>query len=75
MEAKGELTTRLTNGFRCLPNYANDMRHQYNRQLYEIARSELLSSIFSQLLGHKAQIGKMDPTLKDDILESNYAIC
>lgn len=61
--------------FRCLPNYANDMRRQYNRQLYEIARSELLSSIFSQLLGHKAQIGKMDPTLKDDILESNYAIC
>lgn len=61
--------------FRCLPNYANDMRRQYNRQLYEIARSELLSSIFSQLLGHKAQIGKMDPTLKDDILESNYSIC
>lgn len=61
--------------FRCLPNYATDMRRQYNRQLYEIARSELLSSIFSQLLGHPAKIGKMDPTLKDDILESNYAIC
>lgn len=61
--------------FRCLPNYATDMRRQYNRQLYEIARSELLSSIFTQLLGHPAKIGKMDPTLKDDILESNYAIC
>lgn len=61
--------------FRCLPNYATDMRRQYNRQLYEIARSELLSSIFTQLLGHPAKIGKMDPTLKDDILESNYSIC
>lgn len=51
------------------------MRRQYNRQLFEIARSELLSSIFTQLLGHPAKIGKMDPTLKDDILESNYSIC
>lgn len=61
--------------FRCLPTYGNDLRRQYNRQLYEIARSDLLSSIFSQLLGHPAKIGKMDPTLADEILESNYAIC
>lgn len=62
--------------FRCLPNYANDMRRQYNRQLYEIARSKLLTSIFKQLLGHDIDdLGKMDPNLHLDILESNYAIC
>lgn len=62
--------------FRCLPNYANDMRRQYNRQLYEIARSKLLTYIFKQLLGHDIDdLGKMDPNLHLDILESNYAIC
>jgi hypothetical protein len=60
--------------FRCLPHYANDLRRQYNLQLQMIAESELLSSIISQLIGRKVQIGKLDPTLAADIAASNYSL-
>lgn len=60
--------------FRCLPHYGNDMRKQYNHQLELIARSDLLTSIFSQLLGRRVQIGKLDPSLPVLIPESNYAL-
>ncbi len=60
--------------FRCLPNYANDLRKQYNLQLHLIAKSNMLSDILSQLLGYEMQVGKLDPTMADDILQSNYAL-
>lgn len=60
--------------FRCLPNYANDLREQYNRQLYLIAKSNLLGYILKQLLGREVSIGKLDPTLADDILTTEYAL-
>lgn len=60
--------------FRCLPNYGNDLRKQYNRQLFEIARSDLLSSLFTQLLGRKAEIGKMDPEMYKEIPFAEYAL-
>jgi hypothetical protein len=60
--------------FRCLPNYGNDLRKQYALQLHLIARSNLLGFLFSQLLKHEVRIGKLDPTLADDILETNYAL-
>lgn len=60
--------------FRVLPNYGNDLRKQYVRQLYEIARSDLLSYLITQIVGSPVKIGKLDPTLADDILNSNYAL-
>ncbi len=36
--------------FRCLPTYGNDLRRQYNRCLYLIAKSQLLSFLLSQLI-------------------------
>jgi hypothetical protein len=60
--------------FRCLPNYGNDLRTQYNRQLYEIARSNLLNSILSQLLNRTITIDKYDSTLFNDIMRSNYSL-
>lgn len=60
--------------FRCLPNYGNDLRRQYNRQLYLLAKSNILSFLFTQLMGHDVKIGKLDPTMVDGILESNYAL-
>ena len=74
MEVKGELTTRLTCGFRCLPNYGNDLRMQYNRQVFEIARSNLLSFIVSQILQRRVSLGKLDPKLYLDILSTDYAL-
>lgn len=60
--------------FRCLPAYANDMRKQYNLQLHLIGKSTILSSILSQILGHKVDIGKLDDTMYIDVLNANYAL-
>ena len=60
--------------FRCLPNYGNDLREQYNLQLHLIAKSNLLQHLVSQILGRPVQVDKVDPTLADDILEADYAL-
>lgn len=74
MEVKGELTTRLTFGFRCHPNYGNDLRKQYNIIMADINDSTLLENIAKQV-AHKGikthKVGKID---RDVILESNYAL-
>ena len=75
MEAKGELTTRLTNGFRCLPNQGNDMRWQYTNLLALVAKSELLSFILSQLMGQHVPVNKFDPNMWKEVMNSDYAIC
>jgi hypothetical protein len=60
--------------FRCLPNYGNDLRRQYNIILSHIADRNILSSVISQMLGRPVQAGKMDPTLPAQILEANYSL-
>ena len=60
--------------FRCLPHYANDLRKQYNLQLEMIARSNLLSNLVSQIIGKPIQIGKMDPSMIQQIRKTNYAL-
>jgi hypothetical protein len=60
--------------FRCLPNYGNDLRRQYNNLLAEIAESDLLSYIISQIVGRQIKVNKLDPTLSNDIRETNYAL-
>ena len=74
MEVKGELTTRLTIGFRVLPNYGNDLRRQYNQLLAEVYRSDLLAFLVSQIVKRKVPVTKLDPDLWKDILEANYAL-
>jgi hypothetical protein len=60
--------------FRCLPNYGNDLRRQYNRLLAEIAGSELLSYVVSQVTRRPVHAGRLDPTMPEDILDTNYAL-
>lgn len=60
--------------FRVHPNYGNDLRIQYARQLMLIAKSNLLSYLISQLIGKPVQVGKLDPNLWEDILETDYAL-
>ena len=74
MEVKGELTTRLTIGFRVLPNYGNDLRRQYNQLLAEVSRSDLLSFLVSQIVKRRITVTKLDPDMFDDILETNYSL-
>lgn len=60
--------------FRCHPNYGNDLRRQYNQILSDIAKSDLLGFILSQVLGQEFSAGKLDDSLWQDILETDYAL-
>ena len=60
--------------FRCLPNYGNDLRRQYNNLLAEIAESNLLSFIVSQICRRSIQVNKLDPSIVQDIRYTNYAL-
>lgn len=60
--------------FRVLPNYGNDLREQYNRQLMLIAKSNLLQYLLSQIVGRQLNIGKLDPNLWKDIMLTDYAL-
>lgn len=60
--------------FRCHPNYGNDLRQQYNLQLAMIAKSDLLGFLISQIVGKPIKIGKLNPDLDIEIIETNYAL-
>lgn len=60
--------------YRCLPNYGNDLRKQYNIILSAIAKSNLLSFLLSQITGRVVTVGKLDPELYKDVLNANYAL-
>jgi hypothetical protein len=60
--------------FRCHPNNGNDLRATYNRILSEIAASDLLSFIASQVTGTHRPAAKLG-TISQDILVSDYALC
>ena len=59
--------------FRVHPNYANDLRKQYNRILFDLARSDILSWIVSQICKEEYHLNKMG-YFADEILEANYAL-
>lgn len=59
--------------FRVHPNYGNDLRRQYNQVLYEIAVSELLSDLISQIQGTRIKAAKLDD-MAGHILQANYAL-
>lgn len=59
--------------FRCLPNYGNDLRMQYNRILSEIAGSNLLAFLVKQIAKRDIKVVKYGD-LSNAILESNYAL-
>lgn len=60
--------------FRCLPHYGNDIRKQYALQLKLIAKSNILSSLISQIVNRPVKIGKLNPTLWQRIDQTNYAL-
>ncbi|WP_421991702.1 DNA-directed RNA polymerase [Roseococcus sp.] len=60
--------------FRCLPNYGNDLRRQYNNLLSEIASSSLLADLLSQITGDRWDDAKLDANLAPEILETEYAL-
>jgi hypothetical protein len=60
--------------FRVHPNYAGEMRIQYNRQLAELNESNMLNFLCSQILGTPVNVDKMALLNSSDILSANYAL-
>lgn len=59
--------------FRVHPNYGNDLRAQYNQLLHEIAKSELMAFIASQITKDVVIVPKFGD-IADDVLQANYAL-
>ena len=74
MEVKGELTTRLTIGFRCHPNYGNDLRRQYNIILADLCKSKMLDFIASQICKKPIKTRKIGHIPTEVILNANYTL-
>jgi len=59
--------------FRVHPNYANDLRRQYNQLLSSIAGSSILQDIAGQVVGYPLTVSKMG-NLSQEALIANYAL-
>ena len=61
--------------FRIHSNNGDALRFHYKEILAELAESELLSSIVSQIKGKKVKFKKLSNDLANEIRKSDYAIC
>jgi len=59
--------------FRVHPNYGNDIRRQYNHILSELAASNVLGDIATQITGRRKELQKVGDISKD-ILNASYAL-
>lgn len=74
-----ELVT-IHDAFKCLPNHVQSMREHYREILAELAESEILSSIFSDLTGEEEEYenvrnGLTKTEMAAYIRKSEYLIC
>ena len=60
--------------FKCHPNNMNHLRQQYINVLAELAESNLLDDLLSQLHGSPGSFKKLTPDLGTKIRMSNYAL-
>lgn len=61
--------------FKCHANYMNHLRQHYIDIFAELAESDVLSDILSQIHGTKGTFPKLSQDLGNKIRGSNYAIC
>lgn len=60
--------------FKCGPNHMNHLRQHYINIFAELAESELLSDLLSQIHGKQGKFPKLSSTLPQLIRGSNYAL-
>lgn len=61
--------------FRAHPNHCNAVRYWYKEIMAELAESNILQFIVSQVVGQQVQYQKKSMNLANLIRQSNYAIC
>jgi hypothetical protein len=61
--------------FKCHPNNVDHVRYQYKEILADIADSNVLDDILTQIYGIKGTFQKLSTNLGDLIRESNYGLC
>lgn len=61
--------------FKCHPNYMNYLRMHYRDIFAQMANSEILSDVLSQIHGVQGTYNKLTQTLAKEIENSEYAIC
>ena len=61
--------------FRAHPNHCNAVRYWYKELLAELAESNILQFIVSQIVGHEVRFIKKSNKLPEMIRNSNYGIC
>lgn len=61
--------------FKFHPNHGNDIRIQYKQILSELAGSDVLSFIASEIAGRMIHVNKLSQNMPQLILDSEYAIC
>lgn len=61
--------------FKFHANYGNDVRSQYIEIMAELADSQILSSIASEISGKQIPVNKLSSGLSHKIYNSEYAIC
>lgn len=61
--------------FKCHANNMNQLRYHYKEIMADLADSEILSDIFSQLMGKKVTYVKKSNNLAEKIRQSNYGLC
>ena len=64
----------IHDSFWASPKYINEVRDNYRQILAEIAESDLLADILSQISGYEVEIEKLSNDLADDIRNSEYAL-
>lgn len=61
--------------FKCHPNHMNQLRFHYKEILADLADSQIISDILSQIYGKQGTFPKLTNDLSKDIRNSNYALC
>jgi hypothetical protein len=67
--------TTIHDAFQCHAGNVDQMRYHYKETLADLADSEILSDVFTQLYGMPVTYKKLSNDLGNKIRESEYAIC
>jgi hypothetical protein len=67
-------TLIIHDAIKCLPNYGNDVRQQYNNIMAEISNSNILQYIARTLTGNNKIVVNKIEDISEDIRNSEYAL-